>query len=90
MTDFDRALKRTSDREEKTTERHGVGFSKQGEAINRKYYEQLADRIGADRVLPTDKEVWRLLRKLGADDETLASQLLIIRTLNMFGVTKDR
>jgi DNA-directed RNA polymerase len=80
MTDFDRALKRTSDREEKTTERYGFGSSKQGEAIRRKYYQQLADRIAADQALPADREVWRLLRKLGADDETLASQLLIAAT----------
>jgi DNA-directed RNA polymerase len=80
MSDFDRALNRQVDREESAIERYGFGFSKQGESFVRKFYPQLADRIGADRVLPKDKTVWRLLRKLRADDETLATQLLFAAT----------
>jgi hypothetical protein len=62
-------------REDYISRTTGFGTTKQGQAVTRRYREQLADRIRADRFNGRrDKGVWRALR--GHDDDTLALRLL--------------
>src|SRR5262249_4148250 len=69
----------------------GLGTTKQGQALARKYRSQLAARIAEDRVRPDDREVWRVL--VGNDDETLALRLLVagisIAENNAIGIDED-
>ena len=53
----------------------GYGFTRQGQALTRKYRDQLADNIRAERILARDKVLWRAIKDF--DDETLAVKLLV-------------
>jgi DNA-directed RNA polymerase, mitochondrial len=77
--DRDRSIKRVTDREYHVVDTTGFGTGKQAQPLIRRYQEQLADRIRADRSLGhRDKDVWRALR--GHDDDTLALRLLTAGT----------
>ena len=75
--DFDRSLDRYLDSEEYRAETTGFGTTKQGQAVVRKFDDELAANIAKDRAHSRrrDKEVWRVLRHL--DDHTIAVRLLV-------------
>jgi DNA-directed RNA polymerase len=75
MNELDRSLERLLRSEKHRTRLTGFGTTKQGQALTRKYREQLADKIGAERAHGRNKPLWRALK--GIDNETLALRLLV-------------
>ena len=74
--ELDRGLDRLWRSEDHRGHTTGFGTSAQGQALARKYREQLAKRIGGDRTKRRrDKTVWRALKDIG--DAALAVRLLV-------------
>ena len=72
---LDHTVERIADSEEYRARTTGLGTTKQGQSVVRQYWKQLADGIGADRVLGRrDKAVWKALQ--GISDEDIALRLL--------------
>ena len=74
-TDFERSLRRQTDREYFHADSLGFGHTGQGRALVRQLLPQLAKQIAADRAKARNKVVWKALR--ATLDEVLAERLLI-------------
>jgi hypothetical protein len=75
-SDFAYSVERVALSEEHRARVTGFGTNRQGQAINRQYREQLANRIGSDRLCGRrDRAVWRALK--GCTDDDLAFDLLV-------------
>ena len=73
--DYDRSLERVARSEDQRAKLSGFGTTKQGQALARRYNEQLADKISTERATGHPKLIWKALRGLENDD--LALRLLI-------------
>jgi hypothetical protein len=78
-TDFERSLRRQTDREYFRADSLGFGHTGQGRALVRHLLPQLAKLIAADRAKARNKVVWKALR--ATPDGVLAERLLIGRAL---------
>ena len=75
--DFARSLERVAHTEDQRAKLGGFGTTRQGQALVRQYWEQLADIIAINRAAPAIRErlVWKALK--GIKDDDLAVRLLI-------------
>jgi hypothetical protein len=81
--DFERSYNRWLDREEARTNLTGPGTTRQGHAIIRKYCDQLAELLAADRHWPHHKEIWRALKDADRIGEQAKTERFIDHLLAM-------
>ena len=65
--DFEHSRGRWYDQEELRAKLTGWGTNRQGHAIRRKYREQLAQVLAADRRRPRNREIWAALKDVDPD-----------------------